>query len=310
MRDPFSPGNFIKTLWLFTESDFATFVIPDTAFGIFAVLSGPLLTANDAPDLLEIFGRLPKVLLWNWLNLLVFDLANQRHLESVTEDSINKPWRPLPSGRISVAQTRRLLLVTLPLVLAMSYLLGAWEETALLFALTWMYNDLGGGDEDFVTRNTIIAFAFSQYNKGALRIASRSAQFSVALGTWQWLAITSGVIGTTMHVQDMKDQEGDRAKNRRTAPLVVGDGPARWTIAIPVAFWSAACPLFWGLGPLGYALPAGIGAIIVIRILLLRNFKADRNTWRLWTFWTAIIWMLPVFKDYSVFVRFFRTEMS
>lgn len=290
-------------MWLFTESDFATFVFPGTLFGIFASLSGPLLTENATPDFLEIMTRLPQVMLWGWLSLLVFCLDNQRGPDSVVEDGINKPWRPLPAGRISAAQTRRLLRLALPVVLILNYHLGAWEETVLLFSLTWMYNDLGGGEEDFVTRNAILAIAFSQYNKGALRVASQSG-FAVPVRTWQWLAMTSGVIATTMQIQDMKDQEGDKAKNRRTAPLVLGDGVTRWTIAIPTGVWSISCPLFWDLDVSGYALPVGIGATICARILFMRNFKADKHTWWLWTFWTVIIWMLPLFKNHDVFDRF------
>ena len=187
-------------------------------FGIAAALSGPRLTNNASPDFLEVLGRLPSVVLWNWLNLLIFDLANQRHPESVLEDTVNKPWRPLPSGRISIAQTRRLLLFALPVVLGINDYLGAWEETVLLFTLTWMYNDLGGGDDGFAVRNLVIAAAFSQYNKGALRVAARMG-FSVPPTAWWWLCITSGVIGTTMQIQDLKDQDGDRARNRHTAPL-------------------------------------------------------------------------------------------
>ena len=32
---------------------------------------------------------------------------------------------------------------------------------------------------------------------------------------------------------------GDRARNRRTLPLVLGDWIARWTIAVPVMIWSS-----------------------------------------------------------------------
>lgn len=39
-----------------------------------------------------------------------------------------------------------------------------------------------------------------------------------------------------MHSQDMKDQDGDRSRGRRTAPIVLGDVVARSTIAI--SFWS------------------------------------------------------------------------
>lgn len=185
----------------------------------------------------------------------------------------------------------------------MNYLLGAWEETALLFTLTWMYNDLGGGNQNWLVRNGIIAVAFSQYNKGAMRVAAEMG-FDIPARSWWWLLMTSGVIGTTMHAQDMKDQEGDRARGRNTAPLVLGDMPARWTIAIPVAVWSLVCPLFWDLGYAGFALPVAVGALICFRILTMRGFKADKRTWWIWTTWTGIIWLLPVFNDYSVFVRF------
>lgn len=295
--------DFAQTLWLFTASDFATFVIPDTAFGIFAALSGPLSTSNDSPELTQILTKIPSVILWNWLNVLVFNLSNQRHPESVLEDSINKPWRPIPSGRITIEQTQRLLFFGIPLVLGIAYLLGAWEETALLIVMTWMYNDLGGGDESIISRNVLLAMAFCQHNKASLRVATDGA-FDVGPRAWTWLAMTSGIIATTMQIQDMKDQDGDRAKNRQTAPLVLGDLFARWTIAVPMVAWSVACPAFWELEPLGYVLPVGLGMAIAVRIILLRGTLADKRTWWIWTLWTAVIWMLPLFKDHSVLTRF------
>ena len=39
-------------------------------------------------------------LCWLWFHLLQFNIANQSY--SVDEDNLNKPWRPVPSGRISV----------------------------------------------------------------------------------------------------------------------------------------------------------------------------------------------------------------
>lgn len=137
---------FCWDLWLFTESDFFTFVGPDSAFGIFGALAGPLLL-NNTDSALNVLARAPLVVIFNWSNLLIFDLANQRLPESVEEDRINKPHRPLPSGRMTPRSARRLLLASLPTVFIMSYFLGPWVETSLLFALTWMYNDLGGGDE-------------------------------------------------------------------------------------------------------------------------------------------------------------------
>lgn len=236
-----------------------TFVVPDTVFGIAGALAGPLLTRNESPSLLVILSRLPQVLLYNWANLLIFDLANQRLPEAVVEDALNKPWRPLPTGRITIPQTRRLLLASLPIVLAVNWSMSAWEETILLFSLTWMYNDLKGGEEDFIVRNLIIGLAFGLYNGGALKIAC-GVDHSITAQGYYWLVLISGVIFTTMQIQDLKDQVGDQARGRRSAPLVLGDAAARWTIAIPVIVWSIVCPLFLGLGFFGYLVPCGVGS--------------------------------------------------
>lgn len=307
--DQFSFFRWVGIFWLFTESDFATFVIPDTVFGIFGALAGPLLTNNTSPDLLEILARVPRVLLYNWANLLIFDLANQRLPEAVEEDAWNKPWRPLPSGRITMAGTRRLLLASLPVVLAINWALGAWEETALLFVLTWMYNDLKGGDEDFVIRNLIIGLAFGLYNGGALKIACGPDQ-SITTPGYCWVVLISCVIFTTMHVQDMKDQAGDKTRGRRSAPLVLGDAPARWTIAIPIVIWSVVCPLFLSVGPVGYLVTCVLGFLIVARIFVWRSTDADRKTWQLWTAWTALLYLLPVIQSPLAFTRFIESWAS
>lgn len=298
----------VGTFWLFTKSDFATFLLPDTAFGVFGALAGPLLSSNETPDLLMILGRLPRVLLYNWGNLFVCDLANQRLPEAVEEDRGNKPWRPLPSGRITMTQARRLLLVSLPIVLAINWVLGAWEETALLFTLAWMYNDLKGGDEDFVTRNLMNALAFAQFNGGALKIACGIDQSITALG-YTWVILISCVIFTTMHVQDLKDQTGDKARGRRTAPLVLGDGVARWILAIPIVVWSAICPLFLNVGLPGYLITCVLGFLLVMRIFLWRSIDADRKTYKLWAAWIAVLYMLPVIKNPLVFSKFMESRV-
>ena len=294
------------TFWLFTKSDFATFLVPDTLFGVFGALAGPLLSSNETPDLLMILGRLPQVLLYNWANLFVCDLANQRLPEAVDEDRGNKPWRPLPSGRITMTQARRLLLVSLPTVLAINWVLGAWEETALLFTLAWMYNDLGGGDEDFVTRNLMNALAFAQFNGGTLKIACGIDQSITSLG-YSWIILISCVIFTTMHVQDLKDQTGDKARGRRTAPLVLGDEVARWTLAFPIVAWSAICPLFLNVGLSGYVITYVLGFLLVMRIFLWRSVDADRKTYKLWAAWIIVLYMLPVIKNPLVFSRFIES---
>ena len=290
---------FLHTLWLFTKDDFDTFVLPNTIFGISTALSRQLLP--DHPQHVQVYTvlrRLPFVLFFNWSNLLIFDLANQRLSDSIREDKINKPWRPIPTGRISQRQTRRLMLVAIPAVILSNSALSVWKETALLFSLTWIYNDLGGGDDNWLVRNIIIAFAFFLYNLGSLKVAcgaSSQAEDLMGSAAFGWTAAISAVILTTMHVQDLKDQEGDRAHNRQTAPLVLGDTLARWTIAGSVLFWSWVCALFWGL----WILPIGTGSYVAYRVLCERGKEADRLSWKLWCLWTAVLYLLPLASSLS-----------
>lgn len=293
---PVSVFYHIRTVWLTTRNDLKSIVIPETAFGIFSALSGPVLTTNPSPDSHTILERLPLVILWTWINVLIFDLANQRLSSSVLEDSINKPWRPLPSGRLTVSHARRLLLAVVPLGFVLTLYLGGMEETVAMMALTWMYNDLGGADESFVVRNLINAFGFMCYSSGATIVAGGYGQFTLNAVAYQWLAMVGGIVFTTLQMQDMADQEGDQARGRGTIPLVLGDGPARWTIVIPVLVWSVACPWFWELHPYAFIVPVTLGLLLSLRLLLLRSVDADKTTWKVWNVWISSVYLLPLIK--------------
>lgn len=58
---------------------------------------------------------------------------------------------------------------------------------------------------------------------------------------------STGIFLTTIHAQDSKDVDGDRAIGRRTIPIVMGDA-ARWTVIVPLVLWSVGLSMLWGLG--------------------------------------------------------------
>ena len=57
----------------------------------------------------------------------------------------------------------------MPVKMATTYILGAWQEISLLFGLTWMYKDLQGG-ESISGRNFIISIAAELYDSGSVRV--------------------------------------------------------------------------------------------------------------------------------------------
>ena len=186
-----------------TQNDLKSIVIPETAFGICSSLSGPVLTTNQTPDVRRILERVPEVLLWTWINVLIFDLSNQRLPNSIIEDTINKTWRPIPSGRMSAAHARRLLLIAIPVAFAITLYIGGMEETVAMMVLTWQYNDLGGADENFVVRNIINALGFICYSSGATRVASGHFESTLKHEAYQWLAIVGAIVFSTLQMQDM-----------------------------------------------------------------------------------------------------------
>lgn len=170
-KDTSSLLYFLETLMLFTISDFKTFVIPESAFGLFGALSGPVMTTNRKPDLLTIGSRVRHVVLWTWLNIVLFTVSNQRLPDAVKEDAINKPYRPLPAGRITGSQAMQLLFVGIPVVFFASFYVGGVEETLLLTCLNWMYNELGGS-EGYVGRNLLLAATYACYCSGSVKVAT------------------------------------------------------------------------------------------------------------------------------------------
>ncbi|KAJ8132377.1 hypothetical protein O1611_g1247 [Lasiodiplodia mahajangana] len=286
-----------KLIWIFTESNFDTFVIPNTAFGVLGAFASSILTEGFQQPLtaLGILKRFPLVLAFNWYSVFIFDLSNQRSLESIEEDLINKPWRPIPTGKVTATEARRSLFVAIPLVLLFNYLLGVWRQGFFILILTWMYNDIRGGDE--VIRDLIISVAYGMFNSASLEIAVGGGEYSdinISRGGLIWTTMISAVILTTMQVQDLKDQAGDRTRGRQTIALWIGDRFSRLSIAFFVAFWSAACLLFWDLRPYGYVVPALTGAVTAYRVLTMTAPKDDATTWRWWCVWTITLYLLPV----------------
>jgi hypothetical protein len=108
-------------------------------------------------------------ILWIWLHLLQFCVSNQSL--DPEEDSSNKPWRPIPSGLISVDGARNLRWMLLPFCLSVSVRLEAyWQGISLALAIL-AHNELGLHSHLFL-RNICNAWGYASFNAGALTIAS------------------------------------------------------------------------------------------------------------------------------------------
>jgi 4-hydroxybenzoate polyprenyltransferase len=318
LRDYLSQARFfLYHLWLFTFSDIKSVIVPHTLMAIANASSGQFILSTStmrlagpamAPSQADIVSRVPLTLFWIWLNLLVECIANQRLPGSIQEDSFNKPWRPLPSKRISPATVEKLLFYLIPTTLALSGWMGdmQFKASAALMSFTWMYNDLDGANFNWVVRNALNACGLVSFGIGgtavAVMVEGNSDQGSFAPKAALWFAVLWLVICTTIHAQDFADMEGDKARGRRSVPLLYGDRLARWSVAIPVLFWSIVAPAYWGLpwhhlhltGVAAAVLVLGSGISLATLVLGWNTVKTDKWVLRLWCLWAATIFVLPV----------------
>ena len=285
----------LYSIWLFTSSDLKTIIGPSFVFGATNALAGAEYGPKSSHSGLSraVMRRLPLVLLYIWINLLPFVINNQKSPNAIKEDAINKPWRTLPSGRMTTQQAGRLMLILYLLALRLSYVTGGLKQSvALVFLGTW-YNNFAGADSNCLVRNLLNAAGYLCFTSGAMEVAF-GFPLRVEARLVQWFGVIAAVLVTTVHVQDMCDQVGDSMRGRKTVPLVLGDGPARWTTAIPMIFWGYVCPRFWNSAMVVTALSLLLAGTVAARSLMLRTIKDDVLTFKVWNGWLTLVFLLPL----------------
>ena len=285
----------LHTLLLFTASDLKTIVIPSAVFGILGSLAQ--LTQEPLTSAPAVVQRAPLVLLWAWLNVLPFNIANQRQPSAIEEDSFNKPWRPLPSGRLTPKQAGALMLVGYLVAITFSIYFKGEKSCLALILLGWWYNNQNGA-ETCLVRNFINAAGYLSFVYGAFEVAMNS-EARLSEKACLWFVLIGGIIFSTVQIQDIPDQEGDGARGRRTLPLVIGDMPTRWTVIVLVPIWSLLASAFWQLGPSGYVVPVTLSGLIAQRILFKRTVEADKTSFKIWNVWIVAIYALPFCRGFG-----------
>ena len=302
----------IHTAYLFASKDIKTILVPQILFGILnAYSSATHLQSPYSPTpahttlLLRLALRTPLIIGWTLLNLLPFCIDNQRQPGAIAEDAINRPSRPLPAKRLSPEQAQRWMWSLYAVAFALSCVIGGEVSVCCvaLMGLGWLYNDCQISESGWVGRNVLTALGYAGFGVGATMIAmpatlSTSAGTHVAMtldaNTWSWIVILAAVIGTTGQLTDLADFEGDRARGRLTAPIVMGEELARWTVIVPVGVWSVVCPWFWEAKFLGFLLPVMVGKKIVERLLTKTDAGEHKRTFHLWNLWVVILYVLPL----------------
>ncbi|RDL40283.1 uncharacterized protein BP5553_00262 [Venustampulla echinocandica] len=296
-------SHYVYSIWLFTRSDLKTIVGPSTAFGMSNALVASayslyLPLALDLTKPSTFFRVTAMVAFWAWINLLPHAIDNQLSPKAISEDACNKPWRTLPSNRMTPKQAGALRIPLYAFAFISSWQLGGVRQSITLLGLAKWYNHLGGGDANALVRNFINGAGYMCYTSGALEVALGNTWLPVQ--AFPWLFILGLVVFSTVQTQDFHDQAGDSVRGRKTLPLQIGDSPARHATAVLVLFWSCMCAWFWKL----YAVPVGcvptaLGCCIAYRLLTKRSIDQDKATFRLWNLWMVVLFVMPVTHTFA-----------
>lgn len=156
----------------------------------------------------------------------------------------------------------------------------------------YLYNVLDGADY-LLFRNLLNACAAVVFVLGATTVACADEPFALNASAVHWHCMVCGILFSTIQIQDLRDQEGDKERGRSTVPMLLGDTVGRWTVILSVMTWSIVVPLFWALPWWGFLGSCGIGATVCVRLLTMKDVSADKRSYNLWGLWIVSLLAVP-----------------
>ncbi|URM90559.1 UbiA family prenyltransferase [Streptomyces sp. MRC013] len=270
----------IHLSWLFIRSDRWTTIFPATCFVLAAAVHTRLSPGETAVAVA--LGTL-----YFWLFVYEHTLANQ--LVGVEEDRVNKPLRPLVSGRSSIRGARLRLIAVRVAFPVYGYCLGVLEWALLWQVLSLLQHECGWG-RHWLGRNLYAGIGVVAQLAAAWEIVA-----PVTPDAWRWIATLTVTVTLLMSVQDLRDITGDRAVGRSTMPLVFGEwntrvflcaGFALGPLAIHHFLMAPAGPHWWVLAT--DAVLGGLSLLLAFRVVLRRGRRSDQHTYRLVEQWYTL----------------------
>ena len=255
--------------------------------------------------------------LWVWLHVLQFNISNQLH--NPEEDIRNKPWRPLPSGRITLANVFILKYMTTATCLLLSY---AYSPCVLVSSATLslsirLYHEMHG-DQHWLSKNLMNSVGYACFATGATLVAGlshfcthinlifrlniilasnrRRLDFSGAFS----ISVIAAILATTIQAQDFQDIIGDKAVGRYTLPIAFPNF-SRYTPLVTLLMWSVYLTTMWEITtPAGFGFTF-LGIVVGIRYYFWRSTKDDEWSYVLYNVSFFPFCLFPHIKMSSFF---------
>lgn len=272
-----SPLVELRNTWLFVYRDLSASLIPA---GLFA-LSACRYHHAPADRTLVILG---KATIWLFLYIYIFCLSNQ--ITGLEEDRRNKPYRPLVRGSATIRGTWTRWAAAMLCFSVLGWWLHVLAFTLLWQLLTVLHNFAGWGAWGF-TKNLVMVL-------GAISELGTAWSLTGPLNAtgWRWITVISITLGALgVHMQDLRDLEGDRSTGRRTLPIIFGETATRRYLsalmtALPIVFLATLYePEGLTTGTItATLLLTAICWTVSIRVLTRPTARSDHKTYMLYTY--------------------------
>lgn len=282
-------------LWKFTYYDLSTSVIPSTIFAIVSWFSSNKTLSNNPVGLIQ---AVLFAIAYFWSYIASFNISNQ--INSMEEDAINKPDRPIPSGLSTIRGAWIRLAISYTVFLFLGIVGGFWICSVVWIIVCIVHNHL------LLARNWLI----KSWSMTAGTIAMLTAGWLIggtfSLPAYLWLCTIAILLFPTCPIQDLRDQEGDIKLNRQTLPIRYGDNAARKFLAA-VFILNPFVTLFVSLmgewiKPVSLQILITFNAIIFLiswtiafRIWRYRTKEADHRSYMLYTYWFVFCLAFSIF---------------
>ncbi|KAJ6442654.1 Carboxylic ester hydrolase [Purpureocillium lavendulum] len=313
----------------FTAGDLSAWTVPYTLFAVgSAPVSASASLSSSTGTAVSLIAAAALLLpaLWTTLFLYAYTLFTQAL--SPDEDRLNKPHRPVPAGLVSPCGALARCLAVAVAHLALSTYSGVAHDALLAAGATvWaaMTTTMRWGGGHWLGKNTLaLGATVVAMLSGASGVARSSCPCTVPttpgspyghgynVGRGRPgvgdnavdVVTTRHVLGLgvyaalAVHMQDLRDQDGDAAAGRRTLPLVLGDGPARLVMALVLvpAAWAVATttlstlamdlrvPSWPAAAVFVVVVVAALHGLLCWRLLARRTRAADHDTHMIGTY--------------------------
>ncbi|KAF0445752.1 prenyltransferase UbiA [Gigaspora margarita] len=297
-------------IFLVSITDWSTAVIPPLLMTVGAFYMHFFSSVATSTYYFSFFEIIQKILLPRlfrvatyFLSFLIsFNWFNQ--INDVEEDKLNKPFRPIPSGLVTVEGARYRLIAFNIFFPTISYLIGGLP--LLISALLWQ--------AWFVTHkvfnlsaNALCKNCFSAFGAWIMFVVTSNLIIGTEFNVSKWwlckpcpfhLSVVIFVL-FTLQVQDFRDQKGDKLIGRKTLPLLIGDTICRWLTVLALilsalSLYGSARHFLLLPGSKKLNIPVPTEFIITeialfviilwtcVRLIKYRDSREDRCTYEIW----------------------------